>query len=286
MARKLVNVPPVQEALLHACIDGDLQRVKAAIEAGADLEYEEEGAQRPADLVAARGHTELFRFLLARGVAVRRPTLLEAATHDHAAIVALCLDVDPQGQRAALQCAVRSGSPRTLQYLLDHGADLHARTDDGATLFHLACASESAPESWLDHLAQLGARIDEPDAAGSTPLWAAAHAGRTARVVWLLAHGANPNARTTAGASVYESAASELKLLAALRDAGAIVPASMKAPAVAQAADPFAVGATVRHPKFGVGEVVARDGVGEQLKLTIAFGDGKKVLLARFVSPA
>jgi hypothetical protein len=46
----------------------------------------------------------------------------------------------------------------------------------------------------------------------------------------------------------------------------------------------FARGARVYHATFGVGEVLASDGVGRDEKLTIDFpGVGKKVVVARFV---
>jgi hypothetical protein len=162
----------------------------------------------------------------------------------------------------------------------------------GETLFQLACKNEHAPDSWLDQLRELGARIDEPDAWGMTPLWTAARANHTSRVIWLLSHGANPNAKTTkdsaiakAGVSAYEiaRASADFNLLSALRTAGAALPADMQPKPAA--VDPLRVGARVTHPKFGDGEIVARDGLGEQLKLTIAFADGKKVLLAKFVTP-
>ena len=38
------------------------------------------------------------------------------------------------------------------------------------------------------------------------------------------------------------------------------------------------------HPKFGDGELVSQDGVGEEAKLTIKFAAGTKTLLARFVT--
>lgn len=39
----------------------------------------------------------------------------------------------------------------------------------------------------------------------------------------------------------------------------------------------------VRHARFGVGTVVAREGSGEAEKLTVAFADATRVILARFV---
>jgi DNA helicase-2/ATP-dependent DNA helicase PcrA len=42
-------------------------------------------------------------------------------------------------------------------------------------------------------------------------------------------------------------------------------------------------GARVRHPLFGVGTVVRREGAGDDLKLTVSFlGIGAKRLVARF----
>lgn len=345
MPRKPVTVPAIQEALIHACMDGDVARVEQALASGAQLDYEAEdsgGIQRPLVLAATRGHVGLFRFLVARGADLARRTpsgetvLLEAAKHDQAEIVAICLELDPSTalKNEALRCAVGSGSARTVRVLLDRGADpnarsetgrtavhataqmrpasytsgdaarivralvdsggdLHAATDDGDTVVHLACNSDFVSDAWLDQLRELGARIDDANAWGMTPLWTAARTNRTERVFWLLSRGADPNAKTTrdsaiakAGVSVYEIARprADLKLLAALRDAGAVVPASMRA--APPVVDPLRVGARVSHPKFGTGEIVAREGAGEQLKLTIAFADGKKVLLAKFVSPS
>jgi DNA helicase-2/ATP-dependent DNA helicase PcrA len=42
-------------------------------------------------------------------------------------------------------------------------------------------------------------------------------------------------------------------------------------------------GVRVRHPLFGVGTVLRRDGDGDELKLTVAFaGVGAKKLVARY----
>ena len=48
-------------------------------------------------------------------------------------------------------------------------------------------------------------------------------------------------------------------------------------------ADGFRPGARVRHPLFGVGTVLRREGGGDDLKLTVSFpGLGAKKLVARF----
>jgi uncharacterized protein len=249
--------------------------------------------------------------------------LVEAAKHDHVDIVAMCLEAGVE-QDGLLDAAIGSGAARTVQYLLvrgatphanalhraasmppssyergdastivqallDAGADLHAKDDHGCTLFQLASKNDNVPNSWLAYLCDLGARIDEPDAWGMTALWTAARCNRTQRVIWLLSRHANANAKTTrdsalakANTSVYDIAkpTADLDLLSALRDAGAQF-ATQQAPVTL---DPFRVGASVSHPKFGTGKIIARDGIGDGLKLTIEFAGEKKILLAKFVS--
>ncbi len=310
--------------------------MKAALEAGADLEYVENdsaGVQRPLFIAATYGHAKLFRMLLDRGADLHATTstgetvLLEAARHDRVDIVEICVQAgDSIDPHELLRVAVGAGAAKTVQHLLardarpdaatlplaasmrpgsyengnaslivqallDHGADLHAKDHHGLTLFQLASKNEHVPNSWLVYLCDLGAGIDEPDPSGMTALWTAAQCNRTERAVWLLSRGANPNTKTTrdsavakAGTSIYEVAkpTADLKLLSALRDAGA-VSAPKQAPV---ALDPFRVGARVTHSKFGTGTITAHDGIGDRLKLTIEFAGEKKMLLARFVSPA
>ena len=50
-----------------------------------------------------------------------------------------------------------------------------------------------------------------------------------------------------------------------------------------EAVDELRPGARVRHPLFGVGTVLRREGDGDDLKLTVSFpGVGAKKLVARF----
>jgi len=112
-------------------------------------------------------------------------------------------------------------------------------------------------------------------------------------VTVLLARGADPNVATTKdspfakrGTSVYDAARErgELKLLSVLRDAGATPP---REESVAPGElDPFADGSVVIHVRFGEGKVIATEGAGADRKLTIAFEDGTKMLLAEFVVPS
>jgi DNA helicase-2/ATP-dependent DNA helicase PcrA len=54
-------------------------------------------------------------------------------------------------------------------------------------------------------------------------------------------------------------------------------------PGPAPETDELRPGARVRHPLFGVGTLLRREGAGEDLKVTVSFpGVGAKKLVARF----
>jgi hypothetical protein len=102
----------------------------------------------------------------------------------------------------------------------------------------------------------------------------------------LLARGADPNVRAGQDhGSVYEVARprGDLPLLALLRDAGAVTE-SKASVGPRPPDDPFRLGATVTHPKFGLGQVTATEGAGVEGKLTVRFGAVSRTLLAKFLT--
>jgi ankyrin repeat protein len=157
-----------------------------------------------------------------------------------------------------------------------------------------------------------GARVDEPNAEGWTPLHAAARAGDRESVDILLAHRADLHAKLPNGQTPLHVAADagNLEMVKRLVEAGAdpsavagkktpralaygrgtpqhdavvqfLEPITKLAAPPAVVAAPLAVGSAVSHPKFGAGTVLGRDGD----KLRVKFADGEKVLLARVVTP-
>ncbi len=62
-------------------------------------------------------------------------------------------------------------------------------------------------------------------------------------------------------------------------------PSGAKAPAIEAILDDYVVGAWVEHKIFGKGQIAGREGVGDNLKLTVRFNDGKeKKLVARYAN--
>ncbi|MCY1054580.1 ADP-ribosylation family protein [Nannocystis sp. SCPEA4] len=126
--------------------------------------------------------------------------------------------------------------------------------------------------------------LESRDGQGLLPLHRATQAGAIEVVRRLLARGADPLARDAHDTTAIERA-SELwqdhraeshALLALLRPA-----APPPAPSTA-----LATGDRVTHAKFGAGVVTAIEGTGDAAKLTIAFADANRTLLARFVRRA
>jgi len=125
--------------LREAAATGTLYRVKALLEAGADVEQSDEHGQTPLMLAVAAGHVELVKMLCAAGANVH------ATRGDDGSDLWTCAFAKPNAQ--IIRCLIEHGlSPNqtrksgpalllafglqkptdTLKLLLDNGADAHA----------------------------------------------------------------------------------------------------------------------------------------------------------------
>ena len=98
-------------------------------------------------------------------------------------------DASSKGRETALLGAVRFKSQEAITYLLRHGADVHAKNDDGDTVLHIAAHSGCDVDRLLDH----GARINEQNAKGETPVFIAVFYQHLDVLHTLLRRGANAN---------------------------------------------------------------------------------------------
>ena len=134
--------PGADEALLRACIDGDVKRAAEALALGAHLEL----AGSSLVVAATRGHARLFQWLLDRGAALLPPPFFEAIRHDQTAIVTICLDAglsvegaDPKTSHLPLFTAVEAAAARVVTLLLARGAAVDAASPgDGRAAIHAA----------------------------------------------------------------------------------------------------------------------------------------------------
>jgi ankyrin repeat protein len=106
----------------------------------------------------------------------------------------------------ALHYAVRGGKLPLIKLLLERGAPADAPDEDGLTpLLHLSrTRSRADPVPVLELLAASGANVDARDETQGTLLMFFARRGNAGAVRWLLAHGADRNARNRSGKTAAE----------------------------------------------------------------------------------
>lgn len=100
-------------------------------------------------------------------------------------------DKSPNTDITPLIEAARNGRFRSVQALLEAGADVNAHDAAGKTVLMYSAAEESVP--LLECLLAKGANVSARDNAGATPLSYAAHESNFALVTLLLARGAGVN---------------------------------------------------------------------------------------------
>jgi ankyrin repeat protein len=143
----------VQASPLHDAVEaGDLEKVKAAIAAGYDVNEIDKSNERslrhgttPLQRAALKGNFEMVKYLVEHGANVNGRSIDGFLT--------LRYSDD-----------YKSISP----YLLQHGADINAKDSDGKTILH-ACSSVHNIKG-IEYLLSHGADVNAKDSDGKTPL--------------------------------------------------------------------------------------------------------------------
>ena len=191
-----------------ACATGDVESVRALLEAGAELhpapppahatggyddEYEAMSWRFPLALAASRGHLDVVDVLLRAGADARAnnsAALALASRRDHFGVVVRLVQAGADVRAwadMALMCAVAQESSDMLAYLLSHGA---AAADLDLVLVRAVDHNENGKVCGL--LLAAGARIHAVHRLGiCDALGAAARENRGLLVKTLLAHGAH-----------------------------------------------------------------------------------------------
>eukprot|EP00803_Ostreobium_quekettii_P004608 evm.model.scf_735EXC.5 EVM.evm.TU.scf_735EXC.5 scf_735EXC:40634-45634(+) len=179
------------DGLWEAASDGDLNKVKAAIEAGADLEQEVgDHEHTPLGIAALNGHKEVVVELLKAGA--------QPNTEDHEGVTALSLAAHTTNEH----------SLAIVELLLDAGADPNLPDFHGTVPLHLAAFVGSL--EIVEALVAAGAEVDPEADAGLTPLILASQRGHADIVKFLLASGADPNLSEQTGLTPLHVVASHL----------------------------------------------------------------------------
>ena len=161
-----------------------------------DIDAQDHFGRTPLSVAAAMGHDEICRVLISRGANVchqdtiyGQTPLHLAAAHGHWAVMEFLLehgaDPNPKTGGSALMMATRGGSSKIARLLLDAGADPEvADTHTGETPLSKAAALGHIPLVSL--LLQSGAKVDNWDERGWTPLHHAVKHGRKKTIEVLL----------------------------------------------------------------------------------------------------
>jgi ankyrin repeat protein/truncated hemoglobin YjbI len=184
--------------------------VKLLVDRGADVSRTNflgrlDDDDRPvADFLIAHGR-RVPNWMLPRAC---RPDVSRNELHRVRVLLDYGASIDDHGRYevTALHYAVRGGNVPLIRLLLERGARVDATDGCGLTpLVHLSkTRSKANPIPVLELLVQAGAEVDARDENGNTLLMHFTRQGNAEAVKWLLAHGADRDARNARGKTAAE----------------------------------------------------------------------------------
>lgn len=182
--------------LRSAIRDGDRQRVEGLLARGADVEARDEAGETPLMQAAVNADVSMMRLLLERGADPNARTLLgdpvlARAIHDQDKVRLLLERGARVADRTVVLAAGLPGSLPMLERLLRGGGRLDV---DVAGFTPLMAAAYCGDLECVQFLLERGAKVDARTPAGLTALIEATLSGNVAIVEELLARGADPNA--------------------------------------------------------------------------------------------
>ena len=225
-ARNSINETP----LIWAASCGHLDIVDYLCAKGAHIDAQYDAGNTPLIVASWHGHLPVVRYLVSRGADIHiknkggDDALTWAAEHGHLEIVEFLVEHGAIPSTRALGCASEFGTAvETVEYLLQKGVAPEPESHDGFT--PLVGASYQGHMDVMDVLIRAGADIHVDDDA---PLEWATLFDQLGSVQYLLAAGADPNARhgresTALTSAVTEHHPNRHKIISALLDAGADV---------------------------------------------------------------
>lgn len=158
-----------------AVLRGNQPIARRLLNAGADVTAPFANKETPVECAEREGHTELAAYLRKRikRLAACMDILEVVARGDHARIREIVVQVpnsvnvhSKKSRWTPLLIAVRAGQLEIAQTLLEHGADVHARGNEGKAA--IAYAVDAGDLPMVKVLLEGGARIDDVDPSGAS----------------------------------------------------------------------------------------------------------------------
>ncbi len=171
---------------------GDLEELKRLVEGGHDVNQRDRWETTPLMFAAQKGHTDCVKFLLQNGAHFN---MFDAAKIGMLEWLKRLVDGggdvnqrDGYLKRTPLMWAAGNGHTDCVEYLIQNGAKLDLKDEDGWTALHYAALGGHLEV--MKKLVEGGQDVNEGDFRGRTPLMLAARRGRTDCVEYLLQNGA------------------------------------------------------------------------------------------------
>jgi hypothetical protein len=161
--------------LIQACKDGSFARIREAIESGADPNllvnhphWWEEGKIPVLAYASMSRQADLVECLLKRGATVQYWMLMDAYVYEREAVIRtfakfVVIDTpDPSDGSSLLHSACRHGKVWDVNLLIELGADVNRRMNDGCTCLIQACAAQRHQTAIMRRLLDEGGAETNP----------------------------------------------------------------------------------------------------------------------------
>lgn len=169
--RKSKQIPEIDQRLLNAAKQGQLELIKSLVDTGANLDAKDTNGRTGLMLAAEMGRTKVLRYLLSKGVDV---------------------DMRDKGGMTAVACAALNGRTSCVRALINAGCDVNNRCSSGVTPLHRAAGGDHVEVVSL--LVKAGANLEARNIFGHRPLHRAVITAFPRATAALLEHGCDVNA--------------------------------------------------------------------------------------------
>ncbi len=189
------------ETLIQACKDGELAKVTQAVTDGADLNKKNPDNQTPLYIAVANKHKPIVEYLLSKGANISEKNGEYGSSALHKACASGALDIAKVLVNAGadvnlksdegytpLSNAVSNNKQITVKYLISNGANIGEKNGKlGVSVLHKACMNGNLEIAKI--LVDAGADVNFKSDEGFTPLYVAVQKNHISIVEYLLTKG-------------------------------------------------------------------------------------------------